>query len=89
MAEIIPMPVNLASLTPEQKIEYLEGRIRAIKSGAPNEIICPYCGVKNSEHEVYICCKLFADATSAILDRMEKQEAIDFFSNVSDKAMVN
>lgn len=81
--------MNVAALSPTQKIEYLEDCIRAIRRGAPNVIVCPYCGVKNSEHKVYICCDLFAEATNAILDRMEKQQAIDFFANVSDKAMVN
>lgn len=81
--------MNVAALSPQQKIEYLEDCICAIKSGAPNIIVCPYCGVKNSEHMVYLCCALFGEATTAILDRMEKQQAIDFFANVSDKAMVN
>ncbi len=81
--------MNLAELTPDQKLQYLEFSIRAIRLGASNAIVCPYCGVKNSEHRVYLCCKTFGDAMDAILNRMEKQEAIEFFSTVSDKAMVN
>lgn len=78
--------MNVATLTPQEKLEYLESAIRAVRMGAPKAIVCPYCGVKNSEHEVYVCCKLYAEAMNAILDRMEKREAIDFFSNVAEKA---
>lgn len=79
--------MNLAELTPQQKLQYLEDTIRSIRKGAPNVIICPYCGVKNSEHRVYLCCELFGEATGAILDRIEKQEAIDFLSNVHDQVV--
>ncbi len=88
MAEVIPMPVNLATLPPEKKLEYLEQRIRAVRAGDSKKITCPYCGEMNKAGDA-MCCELFMDACDAIITRIEQQDQIDFLSNVADKAMVH
>lgn len=75
----------LVTMAPEKKIEYLRQQIAEIKAGLLSFITCPYCGRENTPADEHLCCTLFAEATAAILDRMEKQEAIDFLNMVQDK----
>jgi hypothetical protein len=34
---------------------------------------------------MHLCCAMFFEASAAILDRMEKQEAVDFLNTIADK----
>ena len=72
-------------MTGEQKIEYIQRQILEIKAGLLSFVTCPYCGTENTPADEYLCCKLFADASAAVMDRMEKQEAVDFMSKVQDR----
>ena len=64
-------------------------QINAVKRGNAISMFCPYCGTRNRPSDQYLCCQLFAESTSAILDRMEKQDSVDFFQNVAERAWVN
>ena len=72
-------------MTGEQKIEYIHSQILQIRAGLLSFITCPYCGTENTPADVHVCCKMFGEASMAILDRMEKQAAIDFLNTVADK----
>ena len=72
-------------MTGEQKLAYLQQQIAEIKAGLLTFITCPYCGKENTPADDHLCCKMFAEASTAILDRMEKQEAIDFIGKVQDR----
>jgi hypothetical protein len=87
MAEVIPMPVNVATLPSEQKIEFLAKQIAEVKAGARSSIFCPYCGTRNRPSDEFLCCALFGEATAAILDRTDKTDAIEFMQKAHDNAM--
>jgi hypothetical protein len=72
-------------IPPEKKLEYLREQIVEIKAGLLTFITCPYCGTENTPADTHLCCPLFAEATAAILDRMEQQEAVDFLSAIQDR----
>lgn len=74
-------------LTPEQKLEFLTQQIEEVRDRKRSSIFCPYCGTLNRPADEFLCCALFGEATAAILDRTEKQEAIDFMSKAHDNAM--
>jgi len=78
--------MNAAELTPDEKLKFLHDQIVQVKQGDSSSIFCPYCGVRNRPSEEYLCCKLFAEATSAILDRMDKTDAIEFMQKAADNA---
>ena len=81
------MHINAAEMKPEQKLQFLEDQILQIRAGELKWLLCPYCGTENLPTNEHLCCKLFADATAAILDRLDKQDAVDFMSNVADKTL--
>ena len=72
-------------MTGEQKLESIREQIVHVKMGLQTFITCPYCFHENTPVDEFLCCKLFTEASKALLDRMEKQEAIDFVSKVQDK----
>lgn len=78
-----------AAMTPQQKIEAIRQQIIQARAGLLSFITCPYCGKENTSAEVYLCCVLFAEASAAVLDRMDKQAAIDFLKTIEDKAILN
>ena len=75
----------LVPMAPKKKLDYLRQQIVEVKAGLLTFITCPYCGSENTPADTHLCCTLFAEATEAILDRMEKQEAVDFLNTVADK----
>jgi predicted RNA methylase len=77
---------NTADMTPQQKIEFLEDQIQSVKDGQQSAIFCPYCGTKNSRTDANLCCKLFSEASAAILTRMEQIEAMEFMQRAHDNA---
>ena len=81
--------MNVAELAPEKKLDYLRDCVLAIRAGAKNEILCPYCGGTNYPTNELLCCKLFGEAMDAVMGRLEEEDKIDFISNVYDKATVN
>ena len=72
-------------MTGQQKIEAIHSQILQVRTGLLSFITCPYCGGENTPVDKYLCCALFKEASEAVMDRMEKQEAIDFLSMVQDK----
>ena len=72
-------------MTGEQKLDYIRDQVAQVRAGLLTFIVCPYCHHENTPVDKYVCCKLFGDASLAVLDRIEKQEAIDFVSKVQDK----
>lgn len=80
-------PINAAAMSPEQKLQFIEDQILQIRAGDLKWMLCPYCGGENERMNEFVCCKTFGDASMAILDRMEKQDTMDFMANINDKAM--
>ncbi len=78
-------PFNAATLSPEAKLDFIRDQILAVRDGEISWVLCPYCGGENTPVDKHLCCALFKEASEAILDRMEKQEAIDFLNTVQDK----
>ncbi len=79
--------MNVAELSPEKKLDYLRDCILAIRAGAVDKaILCPYCGQTNYPTNEFLCCKLFGEATDAVMERMEAIDRIDFLSSVADRA---
>jgi hypothetical protein len=76
-------------VTGEQKIEFIRNQIFQVRAGLLSFIACPYCGHENTPVDERVCCKLFGEASMAVMDRIEKQEAIDFISTIQYKASVN
>lgn len=72
-------------MTGEQNIEYLRQQIVQAREGLLTFISCPYCGHENTPVDEYVCCALFGDGCVAVLDRIEKQEAVDFLSTIQDR----
>jgi hypothetical protein len=72
-------------MTGEQKIEFIRDQIFQIRAGVLSFITCPYCGTENTPADEHLCCELFGEASTGVLDRMEKQAAIDFLNTVADK----
>jgi hypothetical protein len=68
-----------------EKLAFIEEQIREVQAGLLPFITCPYCGRENMPADQYLCCALFEEAASAIMDRIEKQEAIDYLRTVQDK----
>lgn len=81
--------LNAAELFPEEKVKFIENQIHIIRDGNLDWILCPYCGGENYPTNELLCCKLFKDASEAIMSRIEQQEALDFTHNVADRAMSN
>ena len=75
----------LPPMTGPQKLDYIRDQIMQARAGLLSFITCPYCGRENTPVDEYLCCELFGEAAPAVLDRIEKQEAIDFISAVQDK----
>lgn len=72
-------------MTGPEKLDFIRRQIGEIQVGAKSFILCPYCGAENTPVDEKLCCKLFGEASAAVLDRMEKQEAVDFLSQVQDR----
>jgi hypothetical protein len=72
-------------MTGEQKLAYLEQQVTEIRMGLLTFMTCPYCGKENTPADERLCCALFGEATTAILDRLEKQQAIDFLNTIADR----
>lgn len=72
-------------MTGQQKIEFIRDQIFQIRAGLLSFVRCPYCGHENTPVDEKLCCELFGKASDAVLDRIEKQEAVDFLSAVQDR----
>ena len=76
-------------MTGAQKLDYIRDQIFQVRAGLLSFVTCPYCGQENTPADDHLCCKLFGEASAAVLDRLEKQEAVDFISTIQDKVSVN
>ena len=70
-------------MSADSKIANIEAQIAAVEEGRTNVITCPYCGAQNIEPPM--CCRLFAAAALAIIERQEMKETI----RAVDHASVN
>ena len=77
--------INAAAFSPIQKLDFIRDQIMQVRAGLLTFISCPYCGHENTPVDERVCCKLFGDASLAVIDRMDKQAAIDFLKTVQDK----
>lgn len=78
------MATNAATFSPERKLEFIRDQILAVRAGELAWVLCPYCGGENTPVDTHLCCQLFGEASMAIMDRIEKQEAIDFLSEIQN-----
>lgn len=78
--------INAAKMTPIEKIEFIRQQIAEVCSRNVDWVLCPYCGGQNEPSTKYICCKLFREASAAVLDRMEKEDALHFLEAVQENA---
>ena len=72
-------------MTGPEKLDFIRQQIMQVRAGLLSFIVCPYCGEENTPVDEKLCCELFAEASAAVLDRMEKQAAVDFLSAVQDR----
>lgn len=77
---------NAANFSPEQKLDFIADQIKAIRSGELTWMLCPYCGHENTPVDEKVCCELFAMASHAVIDRLNKEEAIKFCETVQERA---
>lgn len=77
--------MNASMMTGPQKLEFIKSQIMQVRAGLLSFVQCPYCGHENTPVDEKLCCALFGEASAAVLDRMEKQEAVDFLSAVQDR----
>ena len=65
-------------MTAQAKIANVEAQIEACEAGRTNVITCPYCGTQNWEpgpdDSPALCCRLFAAAALAIIERQAIEE---------------
>ena len=61
-------------MSADSNIASIEAQIAAVEEGRTNVITCPYCGAQNIEPP--LCCRLFAAAALAIMERQALQETI-------------
>lgn len=78
--------LNAATMTPEEKLAFLSDQINAVRRGQLSFLLCPYCGTENTPVDEKLCCELFGRASQAVLDRLDKQAAIDFIQGVQENA---
>ena len=78
-------PFNCATFSPEKKLDFIREQIMQVRAGLLTFITCPYCGHENTPVDEHVCCKLFGDASMAVIDRMDKEAAIDFLNMVQDR----
>jgi hypothetical protein len=76
--------INAAKTTPFEKIDFIRGQIVDVRLGLLTFILCPYCGTENNPAKTYLCCNLFGEASAAVLDRMEKEDALHFLEAVQE-----
>ena len=76
---------NPTALSPKKKLDFIRDQILQVRAGFLNFITCPYCGHENTPVDEWVCCQKFGDASMAVIDRMDKQTAIDFMNTVQDK----
>lgn len=74
-----------APMSPTQKLDYLRDQIMQVRAGLLTFLTCPYCGEENTPVDERVCCKLFGEASMAVIDRLDKQAALDFAKTVQDK----
>lgn len=72
-------------MSPEQKLDFIRDQVCQIRAGLLTFLTCPYCGGTNTPVDEHVCCKLFGEASMAVIDRLDKELAIDFISKVQDK----
>lgn len=76
-------------MTGEQKLEFLEKQIRAVRKGHSDTIECPYCRCHNEAGDETPCCQTFLTAMWAILDRIELNEQKEHVERVMEQASKN
>ena len=77
--------INAAAFSPTQKLDFIRDQIMQVRAGLLTFITCPYCRKENTPIDEYVCCELFVEAGLAVIDRIDKQVAIDFLKTVQDK----
>jgi hypothetical protein len=72
-------------MTGHQKLDFIRDQICQHRAGLLSFITCPYCGHENTPVDERVCCKLFGDASMAVIDRLDKEIAIAFIGTVQDR----
>ena len=61
-------------MTGEERLQSVEKQIRDCCHGKAKMITCPYCGCENRPDNQAVCCRSFASATWAVLQRMALED---------------
>lgn len=75
-------------MTGEQKIEYIEKQMIAVRNERQNSLNCPYCDAQNIEGNP-LCCTLFAQATAAIMLRWDLKDKVAHTEQILEKVQAN
>ena len=75
-------------MTAEQKIEYIEKQMVAVRNKRQNSVNCPYCESQNSEGNA-LCCEIFARAVAAIMVRWDLKDRSAHIEKVMEKVSQN
>ncbi|MGD0630978.1 MAG: hypothetical protein ABR987_16745 [Terracidiphilus sp.] len=71
-------------MTPEEKISNIEDQIKLCEKGELRGILCPYCGLQNTETDHKLCCAEMGLVVWAIMRRQATNEVVDSAKRVAD-----
>lgn len=72
----------------KQRIENIMDQLRAYENGKQHSITCPYCAGINREG-VDFCCRMFASASIAALERLRVEESTEVVQKVMERHVKN
>jgi len=72
----------------EQRIQNIMDQLRAYESGDQSYITCPYCSRINREGKSF-CCKMFAKASIAALERIRVEDSAKVVQKVMERHSQN
>ena len=75
----------------QKRLEFLQAEYWRLRNGKQRYMRCPYCETqenmrRNFPHQDKMCCRMFAKALSAILDRQDEVDKALFAVKVMNMA---
>ena len=68
-----------------KRLENIMAQIEAFERGDVLQIHCPYCAGVNSPLRQEFCCKLFAQASLAALERLRVNESTEVCQKIAER----
>jgi hypothetical protein len=72
------------TLTPEQKVQYVERQIVLAQRGEVEMICCPYCGIACMVGAESLCCDLLGQAVHAVLFKFETTSQLQMAAQIAE-----